>query len=363
MKKTALIVLTAILALFLWGCQLTCGTCDGEEAIACSTCQGSGSVDCPEPECENGSTGASCTNCFGREGMRTCSACEGEGAVYGPCSKCEGSGKIVNPITWEAFECAACDGAGLANEDCDKCGGYGLTCNYCESNRSSYPTADWHPYYRECATCQGEGSFACDDCTGAGSFPCPDCREEEYNATMSSIEQKKAEEASEAERQALIDEALEVGYPSLAQLEQAESLLNSYDGSFAEKTELLNGIAAVKPYCDTRWTLSEGDPDFFGNWSSSSGEYIIKVSYGGVDFDIRICPADTVEQGVFTQGKLFHVCFCGDCAFNYKWGGTNESYKVFAQEDGSLLINQYEKDTYGDATDTVVNSCTLKRKN
>lgn len=363
MKKTALVVLTAILALFLWGCQMTCGTCDGEETIACSACQGTGSEDCPEPECEGGSTGASCTNCFGREGMRTCSTCEGEGSVFGPCSKCEGSGKIVNPFTWEAFECAACDGAGLANEDCDKCEGYGVTCNYCESNMSSYPTADWHPYYRECATCQGEGSFTCDECTGVGSFPCPDCREEEYNAAISSVEQQKAEEATEAEQQALVDEVktllsgIEEGEPSyyadeLSQelLEQAENLLVSYEGGFAEKNELLDGIASVRPYCNTRWRCVEGDPAFFGSTANPPNGYLMKATYNRDNFYIRL------------QDQIFYPCDCGDCDFTYEWGGANESYKVFVQEDGSLVFNQYEKPTHGAATDIVINSCTLKRQ-
>lgn len=379
MKKLITLLLALAMLFSLCACGNTekvCPECNGAKTVACSVCSGSGKVECPEDDCDNGVLGVSCTNCGGREEIIVCTKCDGEQKETRTCETCGGDGIIVNPVTWEKFECGNCEGLGQAVYTCSRCCGYGLICTYCRSNAVNYPSEEFHPYYIECETCSGTGMITCVNCQGAKEIPCPACSEAEYQAFMSNLEAEK-DAKNNAEKDAEIVEnvksllsgitADDMSYNAKPfdqeTLQVAKELLTSYEGEFDEKSKFLEQIEQITPYVDSTWELVDGmDTRMFNPTTLNSIQYKFQVTYSRDKeaFYIRVIQIDSAFPNGYNS-KVFYAQNQGENIFEYYWDGANEAYEVYLTESGNLSFVQYEKPVNGVRTDTVVDSCELKK--
>lgn len=362
MKKIAIVLLAALLCFSFCGCGV-CTECNGEKTVLCASCDGKGEVKCPEKNCNDGSTGYSCTNCGGREGVSKCLLCDYSGKETRTCETCGGDGVIINPFTWESFSCNTCDGLGQAVYDCDNCKGYGLICSYCRFNSKNYPTEDYHPYLKECAFCSGKGTVRCDDCMGKQSLPCSACSVEEYEAFVSEQNEKNKKEIEKElieNAKTMLTGITKDGLSYQADpvdkniLQKTKDYLLTYEGSFEEKSDLLEKIEQIAPYVDSVWKIVDGFDTkiFFKQMPPSLKQCTFQVKYSRENeaFYIRVF-----------NSKIFYATNEGNKVFEYFWDGDNEAYEVFLTKKGNLKFKQYEKTTFGSRTDVVIDSCELKK--
>lgn len=344
------------------GSNKVCAECNGELRVKCLDCNGLGTQPCKAENCDNGKTGTSCTNCGGREGIRECGTCELEGVIKVTCDICDGDKKVRNPITWEEFICENCDENGQVAVICTSCGGHGLICNYCRANLSTYPHPDYHPYFKECNECNGDGNIACDTCKNEKYFPCSVCAPDEYKKITDKIEGIKKEE----KRRIFTEEVLylltgitenQMSYTakpiSKETLAKVKEMLLNYEEDFDLKTDLLKDIETIEKYFESKWEYVSGDAKYFEPRMSKNPDYYIlgelKYSRDEKAFYFSMNP---VRDGSEINGQVIYLSSDPTYVFEYRYGSKRITVKL--TEENTLLFEEFIKGN-------PENSCELRR--